>query len=40
MTNEKLIGIAEEFVKWLEETAKKYGLDAEDVQELIRLFLM
>ena len=40
MTREEAINIAEEFSKWLEDIAEKYGWDKNDVQALIRLFLM
>lgn len=40
MTIEETINIAEEFNKWLEDTAKKYGWDKNDVQALIKQFLM
>jgi len=40
MTREELIHIAEDFNKWLEETAEKYGLDKDDVQSMIKQFLM
>ena len=40
MTREEAICIAEEFSKWLEDMAKKYGWDKNDVQALIKQFLM
>jgi len=40
MTREQAISIAEEFSKWLEDMAKKYGWDKSDVQALIKQFLM
>lgn len=40
MTREQAISIAEEFNKWLETMAKKYGWDKNDVQALIKQFLM
>lgn len=40
MTREHLIEIAKEFSKWLEEMSEKYGWDKDDVQSLIKQFLM
>ena len=40
MTREEAINIAEEFSKWLEEIAEKYGWDKDDIQVLIKQFLM
>lgn len=40
MTREEAINIAEEFNEWLEYMAKKYGWDKDDVQSLIKMFLM
>ena len=40
MTREQAISIAEEFNKWLEDMAKKYEWDQNDVQALIKQFLM
>lgn len=40
MTREQAISIAEEFNKWLEDMAKKYGQDKNDIQGLIKLILM
>ena len=40
MTREEAINIAEDFSKWLEDTAEKYGWDKDDVQDLIKWFLM
>jgi len=40
MTREETINIAEEFSKWLEDIAEKYKWDKDDVQNLIRQFLM
>ena len=37
---EELVSIAEEFNKWLEDMSKKYGWDKDDVQALIKQFLM
>lgn len=40
MTHEEIIHIAEEFSKWLEDIAEKYEWDKDDVQALIKQFLM
>lgn len=40
MTREELLCIAEEFNKWLEDMAEKYRQDKNDVQSLIKQFLM
>lgn len=40
MTREEAISIAEEFSEWLENIAEKYGWDKDDVQSLIKQFLM
>ena len=40
MTKEDLIHIAEDFNKWLEDMAEKYNLDKNDVQDLIKQFLI
>lgn len=40
MTREGAISIAEEFNQWLEDIAEKYGWDKDDVQSLIKQFLM
>ena len=40
MTKEVVINIAEEFSKWLEDMAEKYEWHKDDVQDLIRQFLM
>lgn len=40
MTREEAINIAEEFSEWLEDMAEKYKQDKDDVQALIRQFLM
>ncbi len=37
---EELVSIAEEFNKWLEDMAKKYGWDKDDVQALVKQFLI
>lgn len=37
---QKLISIAEDFDKWLEEMAKKYNMPKDDVQALIKQFLI
>lgn len=40
MTQEQLVEVAEDFNEWLENMAKKYGWDKDDVQVLIKQFLM
>lgn len=40
MTGKEAICIAEEFDKWLEDMTEKYGLHKDDVQALIKQFLM
>ena len=40
MKEEQLICIAEEFNKWLEDMAEKYKWDKDDMQSLIKQFLM
>lgn len=40
MTSKEAICIAEEFSEWLEDMAKKYGWNKDDVQALIKQFLM
>ena len=40
MTRKEAINIAEEFNEWLENIAEKYGWDKDDIQALIKLFLM
>ena len=40
MTREEAISIAEEFSEWLEDIAEKYEWDKDDVQYLIKQFLM
>lgn len=40
MTREEVIRIVEEFSKWLEEMSEKYGWDKDDVQSLIKQFLI
>ena len=37
---EELVSIAEEFNKWLEDMAEKYGWDKDDIQALVKQFLM
>ena len=37
---EQLLYIAEEFNKWLEDIAEKYKWDKNDIQSLIKQFLM
>ena len=34
-----LISIAEDFIKWLEKTANKYGVDKDTLQSLIKQLL-
>ena len=40
MTREEVINIAEEFNKWLEDMAEKYGCYKDDIQALIKQFLI
>ena len=40
MTREEAINIAEDFGKWLEDMAEKYRWDKDDIQALIKQFLM
>lgn len=40
MTREEAIHIAEEFCNWIEDMAKKYGWDKNDIQLLIKQFLI
>jgi hypothetical protein len=40
MLREEALNIAEEFSEWLEDIAEKYGWDKDDVQDLIRQFLL
>ena len=40
MTRDEALCIAVEFSKWLEDMSKKYGWDKDDVQLLIKQFLM
>lgn len=40
MKEEQLICIAEEFNEWLEDMAEKYKWDKDDMQSLIKQFLM
>lgn len=37
---QKLISIAEDFDKWLEEMAKKYNMPKDEIQALIKQFLI
>lgn len=37
---EEMANIAEDFDKWLEDIAKKYGWDKDEVQALIKWILM
>ena len=40
MTTEEVLLILEDFNDWLEDVAKKYGWDKNDIQGLIKLLLM
>lgn len=40
MTREELIRIAEEFSEWLEDIAEKYQTDKDEMQAIIKQFLM
>ena len=40
MTREELICIAEEFSEWLEDIAEKYQADKDEMQAVIKQFLM
>lgn len=40
MTNDDLLLIAQMFNNWLEELSKEYNLDKDDIQEVIKQFLM
>ena len=40
MTREDLIDLLEDFNKWLSEMSEKYGMDKNDIQALIKQFLM
>lgn len=40
MTRKEAIYIVEEFSEWLESMAEKYGWDKDDIQYLIKLFLI
>ncbi len=40
MTREEAMSIAEEFNEWLEDVAEKYRWTKDDVQSLIKQFLM
>lgn len=40
MIEQEIINIAKEFNKWLENIAEKYGWDKDDVQSLIKQFLI
>lgn len=40
MTRDDAICIAEDFSEWLEDMAEKYNLDKDDVQDLIKQFLI
>ena len=39
MTREDLLSIAEDFNEWLKEMADKYGMDEDDIQEIIGQFI-
>ena len=39
MVDLDLIKIAESFNKWLTETAEQYGIDKDDLQEIIKSFI-
>lgn len=40
MTREELIGLVEDFNVWLEKMAVKYNWNKDDIQALIKQFLM
>ncbi len=40
MTREEIFCIAAEFSEWLEDMAEKYRWDKDDIQSLIKQFLM
>lgn len=40
MTSKEILGLAEDFNKWLEDMAEKYRQDKDDIQELVKQFLM
>lgn len=40
MTSEELISLVEDFNEWLENMAEKYNWDKNDIQALIKQFLM
>lgn len=40
MTREELISLVEDFNEWLENMAVKYGANKDDIQALIKQFLM
>ena len=40
MTAADLIAIAEDFNLWLHEASIKYGMDQDDLQEIIKQFLI
>ena len=40
MDEQTLIQIAEKFCEWLEVVSKEYNLDKDDVQAIIKQFLM
>ena len=39
MTDLDLLNIADRFNQWLKETAEYYGMDKDDLQEIIKSFL-
>ena len=40
MTREDLIDLLEDFNKWISEMSEKYDMDKNDIQALIKQFLM
>ena len=40
MTKEDLICIAKDFNEWLKDMAEKYSLDKDNIQDLIKQFLI
>ncbi len=40
MTSEDLIDLAEDFNEWLDDMAEKHGVHKDDIQSLIKQFLM
>lgn len=39
MTDLDLLKIAYKFNQWLKKTAEEYGMDKDDLQEIIKMFL-